>query len=77
MLFINGEINGKAFFGWQRKNALDMGGRRDDPFGQRKAHGEIIEIGRRGHHHRIGCRVEQDRNRHFLRHLPDGFDWSA
>ena len=54
MLFVNREINRQAFFRRQRENALDMGGRGDDPFGQRKARGEIIEIGRRRHHHRIG-----------------------
>ena len=77
MLFVNREINRQPFFRRQRENALDMGRRRDDPFSQRKAHGEIIEIGRRRHHHRIGRGVEQDRDGNFFGNLPDGSNWSA
>jgi hypothetical protein len=43
--------------------AFDFGGMGDHAFHQTKSHGEVGEIGRRRHHHRIGCAVIGERNR--------------
>ena len=71
MVLVNGQIDRQSFRRRKRENSFDMGGGADNPFGQREAHGEVIKIGGCGHHHRIGRGVEQDGNRHLLRHLPD------
>ena len=50
----------------------DLPGRGDDSLGQREADGEILQIGRRAHHHRVGLAVEGDGERGFLRHVARG-----
>jgi hypothetical protein len=38
-----------------------------DAFGEREAAGEVLEIARCGHHHRVADAVVDQRHRHFLR----------
>ena len=38
----------------------------DDALGQREAGGEVLQVGRRAHHHRVGFAVEGDGERGFL-----------
>ena len=38
-----------------------------------EANGEILEVGRRPHHHGVVLRIELHGERNFLRHLPDRF----
>ena len=48
------EIDGKALFRRQGENAAISVARGDDALGERKADGEILEIGGRRHHHGVG-----------------------
>ncbi len=47
---------------------LDLLGRVDDAFGQREAEREILEVGGRGHHHRMRGAGKGKRHRRLLRH---------
>ena len=68
---IDRDIDTEAILDGECYHIADGRGIADEAFRQRKADGEILEIGRRRHHHRGRDGVMHDRNWHFLRHLPD------